>query len=93
MADKSYDYPLDLSWSADEMATVIAFFNAVEDFNEKPKSVSSDSFLSAYRAFKAIVPSKAQEKQLDKEFEKVSGYSTYQAVQQLTKKEGKINGR
>ncbi|HER4177158.1 TPA: UPF0223 family protein, partial [Streptococcus pyogenes] len=30
--------------------------------------------------YKTIVKSKAQEKQIDRDFQKVSGYSTYQVV-------------
>ena len=37
-------------------------------------------FMSAYRKFKEIVPSIAEEKRLGKEFEEVSGYSLYRAV-------------
>ncbi|MDR0298340.1 MAG: UPF0223 family protein [Streptococcaceae bacterium] len=87
MAD-SYSYPLDFSWSAREMATVIAFFNHVEAFYEKPKSVSADSFLSAYKAFKTVVPSLSAEKKLARDFENASSYSIYNAVQavKLTQK-------
>ena len=31
--------------------------------------------------FKEIVPSKAEEKKIDKEFQEVSGYSIYRAIQ------------
>ncbi|KXT76820.1 UPF0223 family protein [Streptococcus sp. DD12] len=75
---KSYSYPLDYSWTADEMTTVIQFFNAVEKAYESQVAVAD--LLACYRAFKIIVPGKAQEKQLDREFEKISGYSTYRAV-------------
>lgn len=80
-----YQYPLNLTWTGEEMAAVISFFNQVESFYET--KVSREAFLAAYRAFKAIVPSKMQEKQLDREFEKVSGYSIYRALQEVTKSE------
>jgi uncharacterized protein YktA (UPF0223 family) len=82
---ESYSYPLDLTWSADEMATVVAFFNQVETFYENPRTLSADSFRLAYRAFKKVVPSKAQEKQLDRAFKEASGYSTYEALKALTR--------
>lgn len=81
----AYQYPLDLTWTGEEMATVISFFNQVEAFYET--KVSRDAFLAAYQHFKQIVPSKMAEKQLDREFEKVSGYSSYRAVQEVTKSE------
>ncbi|MDR0199925.1 MAG: UPF0223 family protein [Streptococcaceae bacterium] len=77
MAD-NYSYPLDESWSTSEMTIVIKYFNAVEDYYEKTAS-SDEEFASAYRAFKEVVPSIAEEKWLDREFEKASGYSCYQA--------------
>jgi uncharacterized protein YktA (UPF0223 family) len=75
---ENYQYPLDLSWTSTEMATVIAFFNQVENYYET--KVDKAKFLSAYREFKKVVPSVGQEKQLDREFEKLSGYSSYHAI-------------
>lgn len=83
-----YQYPLDLTWTGEEMATVISFFNQVEAFYET--KVSRETFLADYRQFKQVVPSKMQEKQLDREFEKASGYSTYRALQEVTKSERSI---
>ncbi len=84
-ANNSYQYPLDLTWTGEEMAVVISFFNQVEDFYES--KVSREAFLIAYRQFKEVVPSKMAEKQLDREFEKASGYSSYRALQEVTKSE------
>ena len=75
---ENYSYPLDLSWSAAEMTTVLSFFNQVEAYYES--KVEVNQFLESYRAFKEVVPSKMQEKQLGRDFEKVSSYSLYQAV-------------
>ena len=36
--------------------------------------------MNAYRRFKEIVPSKAEEKTIGNEFEEVSGYSTYRVI-------------
>ena len=36
--------------------------------------------MNAYRRFKEIVPSKAEEKKLCGEFEEISGYSSYRAI-------------
>ncbi|KRG10635.1 UPF0223 family protein [Staphylococcus sp. NAM3COL9] len=73
-----YQYPIDLDWSNDEMMQVVSFFNAVESFYES--KVEGSLLLNRYRQFKTIVPGKAEEKQIFKEFEKSSGYNSYQAV-------------
>lgn len=82
---ENYNYPLDLSWSAAEMSTVLSFFNQVEQFYEA--KVEKNQFLTAYKKFKAIVPSKMQEKQLGREFEAASGYSIYRAVKAVQESE------
>lgn len=73
-----YDYPLDSEWTVNEIIDVMALYNAVEKAYEG--GISSDELLATYKKFKVIVTSKSQEKQLDKEFEKNSGYSIYQAI-------------
>lgn len=75
----NYNYPLDINWSTDEITSVLHFLNQVELAYEA--KASAQDLLQAYRLFKEIVPSKAQEKQIDRDFEKSSGYSTYRAVQ------------
>jgi len=73
--NKQYSYPLDLSWSTEELA-----------------SVHAKKLLDSYKVFKSVVPSKSEEKRLGREFESVSGYSFYRAVQLAKEKgEGKIS--
>ncbi|HEY0221845.1 UPF0223 family protein [Lactovum miscens] len=81
---ENYQYPLSLSWTPEEMAIVIAFLNQVENYYEA--KVDEKKFLLAYQAFKKVVPSIGQEKQLDREFEQVSGYSSYQAIKGVRSK-------
>lgn len=76
-----YQYPIDVDWSQDEMLDVIHFFNRIEDYYER--NVDRDAFLAAYQAFKKVVPGKADEKQIFDEFEKSSGYNSYQAVKRI----------
>ena len=73
-----YNYPLDYSWSTEEIINVIALYNAVEKAYEE--GISKDEFMNAYRKFKIIVNSKSEEKQLDKQFYEISHYSIYQVV-------------
>lgn len=71
-----YTYPLNYNWTTEEMLQVIALYNIVEKAYEQ--GVSSQEFKQKYKEFKIIVDSKSEEKQLDKEFFEVSGYSIYQ---------------
>lgn len=73
-----YSYPLDLDWSTEEMVQVVRFFEAVEQAYET--SISHDDLIEAYRQFKTVVPSKAEEKTIFRQFEKASSYSCYHAV-------------
>lgn len=74
-----YNYPLDYTWSTDDILDVVSLYNAVEQAYEK--GISKEDFLTAYRRFKNVVGTKSEEKQIDKEFEEVSGYSIYRVFQ------------
>ncbi|MGT2756397.1 UPF0223 family protein [Streptococcus ovuberis] len=84
--DKQYSYPLNLLWSTDEMTSVLSFLNQVEAAYEG--GVEATKLLEAYRLFKTVVPSKGEERQIDRDFEAVSGYSTYRVVQ-LAREQGR----
>lgn len=73
-----YNYPLNYDWSTEEIILVISLYNAVEKAYEE--GISKEDFNKAYKAFKTIVDSKSEEKQLDKEFSQTTGYSIYQVV-------------
>ena len=73
-----YSYPLSTDWSTQEMVDVVKFFEAVEAAYEK--GVKREAFMAAYRRFKEIVPSQAEEKTICREFEQASGYVSYKAV-------------
>lgn len=70
-----YNYPLDYTWSTDDILDVVALYNAVEQAYEK--GISKEDFLNAYRRFKNVVGTKSEEKKIDREFEEISGYSIY----------------
>ncbi|MEI2309810.1 UPF0223 family protein [Bacillus nitratireducens] len=74
-----YQYPLDYDWSNEEMVAIVKFYEAIEKVYEK--GVLREDLMELYRRFKEIVPSKAAEKKIDKEFQEVSGYSIYRAIQ------------
>jgi len=73
-----YQYPIDYSWTTEEIVDVIKFFETVEQAYEK--GINRDEIMKTYRRFKEIVPSKAEEKTICNEFEEISGYSSYRTV-------------
>lgn len=84
--DKNYSYPLDFSWSTEELSSVLSFLNQVEKAYEG--GVEASMLLERYQQFKTVVKSKGEERRVDREFEATSGYSTYHAVQ-AAKEKGK----
>ncbi|WP_296880320.1 UPF0223 family protein [Thomasclavelia sp.] len=74
-----YNYPIDYSWTTEEVIDVVELYNAVEKAYET--GISKPEFINAYRKFKKIVDSKSAEKQIDREFKKITGYSIYAVVQ------------
>lgn len=73
-----YNYPLSHHWTTEEIIDVVAFFQAVEKAYES--QIKREAFMGAYKAFKKVVPSIAEEKTIFKEFEEASGFNSYQIV-------------
>ena len=88
MQSQNYSYPLNPSWSTAEMETVIAMLRAVEDAYEV--GINREELLKRYRAFKQIVNSKAEEKQIGRDFERESGYVLYRVVNQAQGSDARI---
>lgn len=76
--DKNYSYPLNDAWNQTELVTVIKMFELVEAAYET--GVNREDILNQYQAFKDIVSSKLEEKQLGKQFKARSGYELYQVI-------------
>ncbi|MBP2077903.1 UPF0223 family protein [Oceanobacillus polygoni] len=74
----NYEYPIDETWSTEEVIDVVNFFSLVEKAYEN--KVSRAEVLLLYRRFKQIVPSKSEEKKLFSAFAATSGYSSYHTV-------------
>lgn len=74
-----YQYPILFDWSTNETIEVIQFYTSVERAYEK--GIEREELMSAYKQFKKIVPSIAQEKKLCGELEEISGYSAYKVMQ------------
>lgn len=77
--EENYSYPLDLDWTQEEMIKVMAMWEVLEQAYEGGLPVTI--FLTKYHDFKSVIKSIGEERQLGREFEEVSGYSLYQAVQ------------
>ena len=79
-----YNYPLSHHWTTEEIIDVVSFFQAVEKAYET--QITRENFMSAYKSFKKVVPSMAEEKTIFKEFEEASGFNSYRIVKKA--KEG-----
>jgi len=75
----SYHYPIDMSWSKEEVIDVVGFLTVIEKAYES-SGVARDDILESYRKFKRIISSNSEEKQILSKFEKESGYSGYLTV-------------
>jgi uncharacterized protein YktA (UPF0223 family) len=74
-----YQYPILYDWTTLETVDVIEFYTSIERANEK--GIRKEELMKAYKKFKIIVPGKADENKLCKEFEELSGYSAYRTIQ------------
>ncbi|AMC01453.1 MULTISPECIES: UPF0223 family protein [Aerococcus] len=83
----NYQYPIDLDWTSQEMATVVKMWNGLEQAYES--SINREELLNRYKAFKEVVPSKMEEKQLGNSFEKISGYQLYGTIKKARNSEAK----
>ncbi|AIC94967.1 MULTISPECIES: UPF0223 family protein [Shouchella] len=80
--------PIRYEWSQEEIVVVAEFFDLIAQTQEK--GVDASVLKSAYRAFKHVVPSKAEEKQLFKDVDEQLNLSCYKVVKQANEQEGKI---
>jgi len=74
-----YQYPILYDWTTLETIDVIEFYTCIEKAYEK--GVKKEELMIAYKKFKSIVPGKAEENKLCREFEELSGYSAYRTIQ------------
>ncbi len=76
--DKNFKYPMLDGWSTQDIITMSNLYTAVANAYEG--GVNRDELLLAYDQFKQVVPSKAEEKQLDRAFGSESSYSIYRTI-------------
>ncbi|WP_257820639.1 UPF0223 family protein [Salipaludibacillus agaradhaerens] len=70
--------PISMDWSKDEVVQAVNFYEAIDQ--AYGKGIERERLLSLYNQFKQIVPSKSEEKQHFKDYEKQSGQSAYHVV-------------
>lgn len=78
---EEYSYPIDVDWTTEEVIDVVQFFEAVEAAFDN--GINSHILKERYDRFKTVVPSKAEEKTIFRDFKQSSGMEAYQAVKQL----------
>ena len=81
MFELSYSYPFSSEWSTDEIVDVVNFFAAIELAYET--GIKREELVAKYRRFKEVVPSMAEEKTYFREFEKESGYVSFNVIKKL----------
>lgn len=74
----NYEYPIEETWSTNDIIDVTDFFNLIEKAYES--KVDRKELLESYRKFKKIVPAKNEENHYFREFERSSTYSSYQVM-------------
>ena len=78
-----YTYPIDFElYSKQEAIILIEFLALIEDANEG--KVDKDLLIKKHKRFRSIINSVSTEKQMDREFEKISGYSIYKTIKKYT---------
>lgn len=77
----SYEYPIDYaSYSVDEVVKIIDFLTYIE---ENIKHLDFNTFKNKYNVYRNTLNSKAEEKRIDKEFQKLTGISIYRKAKEL----------
>ena len=75
-----YTYPIDYTaFETDEILTIVEFLSMIEEANQS--KIDPNVLSRKHQEFRSIVNSIAMEKQIDRDFEKVSGYSIYKTIQ------------
>ncbi|WP_170006855.1 UPF0223 family protein [Bacillus fonticola] len=80
-----YSYPIEFDWSTEEVVAVIHFYEIVEKVYAS--RIKREEVMDAYRAFKEVVPGKADEKRYFQQFREESGLDPYPVVKSAKEKE------
>lgn len=84
----NYHYPIDETWTKEEVIDVVQFFSLIERAYER--KVNREEVLLKYKHFKQVVPSKSEEKTLFAQFEQQSGYVSYFVIRKAKETDQKF---
>lgn len=74
-----YTFPIDYDfYEQDEVVILVEFLAMIEDANTG--KVDKNVLLKKYNQFRSIVNNVAEEKTIDRDFEKLSGYSIFKTI-------------
>jgi len=74
-----YSYPIDYDYyTSEEIIILIEFLSIIEEANTS--KVDKELLLKKYGEYRRVLNNVSEEKKLEKEFEKVSGYSIYKTL-------------
>ena len=77
-----YSYPIDYDlYNPEEVVVLVEFYALIEDANEG--KANKEKLIKKYNEFRKIINSISTEKQIDKEFEKLSGYSIFKTIRKF----------
>lgn len=80
-----YTYPIDYDlFTQEEVVIIVEFLSLIEDANER--KVDPIVLSKKHQAFRSVINSKSLEKKIDRDFEKVSGYSIYKTIKKYQQK-------
>lgn len=74
-----FSYPIDyMLFDQDEIIKLVDFLSMVEDANNK--KIDGKVLLKKYNVYRSIINSQSMEKTIDRDYQKLSGYSIYQTI-------------
>lgn len=78
-----YTYPIDFELYTEKEAIILVKFLAlVEDANEG--KADKNKLVKMYKKYRNVINSVSTEKQMARDFEKISGYSIYNTIKKYT---------
>ncbi len=89
MSEK-YQYPLPDGLKTSEIVDVINFYNQIEKAYENSRGVSSTELVDSFNKFRKIIPTKMEQKQLEDQFKKQSGYDSFEIIKQAINSDKKM---
>ncbi|ANZ58032.1 hypothetical protein BGL34_02145 [Fructilactobacillus lindneri] len=78
--NETYSYPIVEDWSTEELTDVTEFFRNIERAYDLPNGVNRQKLLNSFRRFQEINPSRTEQNNLRREFERNSGFDIYHTL-------------